>query len=129
MARHGSRGGSTLILRFPLCTIYIDDEQQVVKTRFCDGREVVATANDGAEDVARARALGYDGDTWAMSKEHEVLHTVLGVLEGCGMSPTLWNIAHPDHRRATSEEMHQEECRVFEIQAVLNRARKTSYGH
>lgn len=60
-----------------------------VETTLPDGALVVARPNQGAEHVARARALGYDGDVWAMTMEHDPMHARLCHALGLRESPAL----------------------------------------
>lgn len=80
---------------FSGCDVYVDEENQYLETRFHDGTFVPAKPNFDEASVELAHELGYDGDTWEMSKDHEMAHTFL-----CGgFSPTLWWVAHPELER------------------------------
>lgn len=85
-----------------------------------DGKKVTAVAHTGPEDVARAHALGYGGDLWAMTREHDLLHAKLAAMLGLPESPVL--------RSAVSdawdgELIGAEECAVLAIQRFWNLAR------
>jgi hypothetical protein len=64
-----------------------------VVTRYPDGTEVHAHPQHGAEDEARARALGYP-DVAAMTLDHDRLHTLLAQALTGGRSPVLWAQAY-----------------------------------
>lgn len=81
-------------------------------TRFLDGTSVPAQAQDTDEYRARAQALSYGDDTAAMSRDHEILHTLLPVLMGKRRSNVLWTVAH-DIRGFSS---WQEESMVLALQ-------------
>lgn len=104
------------------CRIVIDEKRQLITTIFEDGVELVAAPNYGHDDIALAHKLGYNGDTWSMSRDHELLHTILAVAAGLSFSPVLWTVAHPDEQppRMTADEMRFEEGRVLEAQRVMN---------
>lgn len=68
-----------------------------VSTTFPDGTGVHASPTWAAEDYGRAQALGYgDGDAAvvAMTRDHDVLHSVLAVARGRAHSGVLWCVAH-----------------------------------
>jgi hypothetical protein len=69
------------------CKIYLDNENKTVTTVFDDGTQVVASPNYRKEDIDKARELGYNGDTWRMSRVHELMHTWLSVKAGGTRSP------------------------------------------
>jgi hypothetical protein len=64
-----------------------------LETVWADGLKVPAAANDDAESIARAHELGYSGDTWRMSLEHELSHTLLDVARGYPYSRVLRGVA------------------------------------
>jgi hypothetical protein len=79
---------------FPNCRLYVDHEARYVQTVFEDGTYAPATPNQREEDINRARDLGYDGDTWEMTLDHELLHTWVPQQMGLAYSQILWNVAH-----------------------------------
>lgn len=75
-------------------TVDVYDDIETLVHRWPDGAELVATSNPhDPEHVDRAWQLGYQGDTWAMSREHELLHHELAVAHGYPWSPTLYCVA------------------------------------
>lgn len=76
--------------RFGDVVVLVDDERETLTHVWPDGVTLVATSNptDPAH-VGKAWAFGYRGDTWAMSKAHELAHQALAVLDGLPWSPTL----------------------------------------
>lgn len=64
-------------------------------TRFADGAVLVAAPVDDAESRAHASALGYRGAdaVWAMTRDHDLLHTLLAEARGLPHSPTLHAVA------------------------------------
>lgn len=91
-----------------------------VRTTLPDGTEVRAHPNYGHEDVARARSLGYQGDVWGMTLDHDRMHAQLATALGLKESPAL---------RATalgqaSELTGAEEEMVLAAQRFVNLCRK-----
>lgn len=105
-------------ITFKHCQVVVDDENRYLVTRFEDGTYVPATPNYTDDDILRAYELGYDGDTWQLSLDHEVAHTFLATREGLQASPTLWKIAHPDFTLSAAA-IANEEARVLEFQRLL----------
>ena len=107
-------------------SVVIDEEAQTVTTTFDDGAQLVARPSLDAESVARAQALGYRGSpaevTWAMTRDHDVLHTILAEAKGHVGSVALWTAAHP--REPVTSRMRQnadaEERTVLLMQRLLN---------
>ena len=60
-----------------------------VMTTLPDGAVVNAVANHTDEDVARAEALGYEGDVVAMTRDHDRFHAALAHALGLPESPAL----------------------------------------
>lgn len=78
------------------CIIRCWPDQRHICTVLPDGSEVPAAPNHTPSDIALAHELGYGGDTWRMTLEHEVGHTIVAVyLYKCAYSHTLWWVAHP----------------------------------
>ena len=99
---------------FPGCSVLVDEEQQYIETRFPDGTKVPAAPNIDNDSVYTAWDLGYEGDTWAMTRDHELAHTWLAFLAGHPHSPVLWRVAHEE---GLSEDwVREEEARVLEWQ-------------
>lgn len=93
-----------------------------VVTTYVDGTTVEAHPCHDDESQARARALGYV-DVYAMTLEHDALHTALARGLGVGRSPVLDGLAHG--RTVDAELAHAEECLVLAAQRYLNLARRT----
>ncbi|MBZ9852780.1 hypothetical protein LB566_03155 [Mesorhizobium sp. CA13] len=68
-------------------------ENGLTVTHLMDGKEIPAVPQDTEDYRARARELGYGGDTAAMSRDHEIGHSVLACLLGLPESPTLRGVA------------------------------------
>jgi hypothetical protein len=108
------------IIQFQRCRIEIDHLGQFMQTIFEDGTSAPATPNYRESDIARAHELGYRGDTWSMSLDHEPLHSLVAEQMGEPYSVILWNVAHggglrwPDGGR-------EEEGYVTSLQAYLRR--------
>lgn len=83
-------------------------------TRFSDGREVIAAAEETPEYRARARALGYAEDIVLMSQEHELLHSYCAEILGLEESKTLAGVA----RGKFWAHWHDEECLVLAMQKM-----------
>lgn len=60
-----------------------------VRTTLPDGTQVQARPNYGHEDIARAHALGYQGDVWGMTLDHDRYHALLAWALGLKESPAL----------------------------------------
>jgi hypothetical protein len=89
------------------CRFEIDDDARRAQTIFKDGSRLAAAPVMDAENIARARALGYkdgsDADAvWAMTRHHDLVHAVAN---GYSLPP------------GTSQ---REERLVFLIQRLLN---------
>lgn len=82
------------------------------------GLEVVAAPQDDPEYLGRAASLGYGIDTLAMSRAHEVGHSLLAHWLGLPESPTLRGVASGNYW----EHWHSEECAVMAIQKMANMA-------
>lgn len=104
--------------RFSACLVRIFAAERYLETVFADGTKVPAAAGDSEADVARAHALGYGGDTWAMTRDHELLHTSLAENAGLSYSPTLWALAHGE---PMPPDVQREEGLVLHVQRLINR--------
>jgi hypothetical protein len=107
--------------------IEIPDEHRI-ETHYPDGSVASGVPQDTAEYRATARALGYGDDVWAMTREHELLHTAIAELRGEQHSGALWAQAHkPDGYQFDPSKMpwrgQAEEERLFRLQRLLNRMR------
>lgn len=60
-----------------------------VRTTLPDGSPLLATPGKTPEDTARAHALGYAGDVWAMTRDHDRFHALLAHAFGLAESPAL----------------------------------------
>lgn len=60
-----------------------------VRTTLPDGTEIHAHPRHGVEDVARAHSLGYAGDVWAMTRDHDRFHALLAHALDLEESPAL----------------------------------------
>jgi hypothetical protein len=108
---------------FPRCRVLVDEAARYVESRMEDGTKVGATPN--ADDWSRriAAELGYGGDTWSMSRDHELAHTWLAHVEGRPWSPTMWRLAHPDSAEVADDtEVAEEEARVLDFQRSLDKS-------
>lgn len=65
-------------------------------TRYPDGT-VDARPQSDETYSARAQALGYGSDTLAMSRDHEICHSLLAFWLGLPHSPTLMGVARGEH--------------------------------
>jgi hypothetical protein len=65
-----------------------------MQTIFDDHSFAPATPNSSPVDTERAHVLGYNGDTWSMTLDHELLHTWVAERLGRECSVVLWNVAH-----------------------------------
>lgn len=74
-----ARYGGTLV------EVYVD----CVRVVLPDGKAFYARPNHGAEDIARAYSLGYSGDVFAMTREHDPLHARFAYAIGLQESPAL----------------------------------------
>jgi hypothetical protein len=91
-----------------------------VRTTLPDGTVIHAAPGDTPEDKARARSLGYEGDVWAMTRDHDRFHALLAHAFGLEESPALRATA----RGEQSELAGAEECAVLAIQRWANLCRE-----
>lgn len=104
---------------FPGCVVYVDERDRYVETRFPDGGKVGSTPNLDPHTLDVMRELGYD-DTFAMSRDHEIAHSWLAMLDGLPYSPTMWRLAHPhDDDLPDDAAVAEEEARVLAFQRTL----------
>lgn len=64
-----------------------------LETVFEDGLKVPAAANYDEQSLATAAALGYGTDTWALSRDHELAHSLLMTAIGYQHSLVLRGVA------------------------------------
>jgi hypothetical protein len=86
--------------------------------------KVPAAANYDQQSVDRAIALGYQGDTWAMSRDHELLHSLIAEQRGEDYSHVLLGVAYRelggDKERIVSPlSSWQEEILVLSVQKYI----------
>jgi hypothetical protein len=87
------------------------------------GGDVPARAQDNDDYRERAAGLGYGADTALMSREHEVMHSLLATWLGLPCSPTLQGVATGKYARHWCEEEAavlalQRLCRCLRIDVV-----------
>lgn len=103
------------------CTV--ERESASVRTTFHDGISLHAVPMTGEADVRRARALGYCGTDdevlAAMTRDHDVLHTLLAVARGKRWSEALRDAAVGVDTPDCVEAMDEERI-VLLIQRLLN---------
>ncbi len=108
--------------RLRSCRFEVDDEQLRARTVFDDGSQLVAAPVMTDENIARARALGYRGSSeeavWAMTRHHDLVHTLLAEAEGFAFSLTLHAVANGYELPPGMAQ--REERIVFLIQRLLN---------
>lgn len=81
------------IIQIGECEIRIWEDAQVLETRFEDGLKVPAAPNYDEQSLATAAALGYGSDTWMLSKQHEISHSLLMISLGYPYSRVLRGVA------------------------------------
>jgi hypothetical protein len=100
----------------------IDEELRRATTIFDDGSQIVAAPVMDAENIARARALGYSGSdeeaVWEMTRHHDLVHTLLAEAEGFPFSLTLHAVANGYELPPGMSQ--REERIVFLIQRLMN---------
>jgi hypothetical protein len=110
------------IHRMRRCRVEVDEAARRATTVFDDGSRLVAAPVMDAENIARARALGYTGHdaeaVWAMTRHHDLVHTLLAEAEGFPFSFTLHAVANGYELPPGLSQ--REERIVFLIQRLLN---------
>ena len=81
-----------------------------------DGSRCQAVPHTGADDVARAKALGYD-NVWDMTKDHDRYHALLAEVIGLEESPVLRAAVN---KTPTNELIGAEEAAVLALQRYVN---------
>ena len=107
---------------FPNCAVLVDEQGRYVETRFPDGTKVGSTPNRDPHTLRTAAELGYGDDTFAMSRDHEISHSWLALLDGRPHSPTMWRLAHPYGDELPDDaQVAEEEARVLAFQRTLDK--------
>lgn len=106
------------------CRIDIWHDHHILATVFSDGLSVTAAANDDPDSVERAATLGY-GSTWEMSRDHELLHSLVDVARGYAYSRVLRGVAVRDaggrkEDVITAAASDEEEGLILDLQRWLN---------
>lgn len=91
-----------------------------VRTTLPDGTAVHAVPGDTEEDRARAVSLGYGGDVWLMTRDHDRFHSLLAYMLGLAESPAMRQTA----AKQVSELAAAEEEAVLAVQRFVNECRK-----
>ncbi len=108
---------------FPGCSVLVDEGARYVETRFADGTKVGSTPNRDSHTLKVAAELGYGDDSWAMSRDHELAHSWLALVDGLPWSPTMWRLAHPHGPDLPDDgQVAEEEARVLEFQKTIDKA-------
>jgi hypothetical protein len=84
-----------------------------LRTILPDGSQVTAAPEDTAAYRERARLMGYGDDTFRMSLDHELAHSLVADLLGLDESPALLRVAHGEGPTA---ETNLEEDAVLALQ-------------
>lgn len=105
-------------------SVQVWPERQFLQSVFRTGGVLPAAPNwDHAPSVRLAHELGYKGNCFLMSRDHEVLHHVTAIHRGAPWSWTLWWEAHKvvhDLRTPPLGLYRREESCVLALQAFLN---------
>jgi hypothetical protein len=108
-------------MQFQGCTVRIFPESRYLETVYRDGTKVPAVPHNTEVYAGNARKYGYGEDTFALCREHEILHTFLAEKMGLPHSPTLWAVAHDFPAGGPPEnEFYIEEQMVLDFQTALN---------
>lgn len=86
--------------------------------------EVPAAGNDDAESIAQAAELGYDS-TFAMSLDHELIHSLVAQQRGEPFSRVLFGVAYRSIGGCKEQIVSpltswQEECLILDAQKYMN---------
>jgi hypothetical protein len=86
--------------------------------------KVPAAANYDQQSVDRAIALGYQGDTFTMSRDHELIHSLIAEQRGKQFSPVLFGVAYRNigglkERIVSPLASWQEESLVLSVQKYV----------
>ncbi|GEM_PF-1938985 len=111
----------TKTLTFKYCWVHLSPGY--TETIFHDGTRVTAVPENSDTYREKARRYGYGEDIAALSREHEVLHTLLAERLRDTGSPALWAVAHGQQEQvAPLWEQEEEEALVLAFQSYLNGA-------
>jgi hypothetical protein len=107
------------------CSIEVYPTTRYLRTIFPNGLVCHAAANDDAENIRKAWTLGYAGDTYRMSLEHELLHSILAEMRGEAYSSVLYGVAvrmaGGNKERVIPQEMSDaEEGLIMDLQRWLH---------
>jgi hypothetical protein len=103
------------------CTVKLDRKNDYLETVFPDGTSVPAVPHKRLDYYKTADKLGYGVDIGALSREHELFHTLVSEAEGHPHSPTLYAVAHKFGPGSPKKiVLLQEEDRVMDFQALVN---------
>lgn len=105
---------------FPGCKVLYWRLGHHIQTVFPDGLKVDAAANYDADSLQRARDLGYDS-SWEMSRDHELIHSIIAEARGEPYSRVLRGVAVRDaggrkEDIITPAESAEEEALVLDVQ-------------
>ncbi len=103
------------------CIVRVYPAARYLETIYPDGSMLPAAPHDTDAYRQTARACGYGVDTWALCREHELLHSLLAEERDLCQSPTLWDVAHgvaPDAAQLAVH--HREESEVLALQLYAN---------
>jgi hypothetical protein len=106
------------VLRVGGCSVVIDEADRSLVTFFPDGSALPARGNANPESIARSHEIGYAGDTWAMSRDHEIAHSFLAHKAGKPYCDVLYRAAHgcPAAMPPGREERERVEAMVLTFQ-------------
>jgi hypothetical protein len=111
----------TETIELPNCTVKLDRENDYLVTLYPDGTKVEALPGKKLDYYETAEKTGYGVDIAALSREHELFHTLVSQAEGHPVSPTLWAVAHNfAPGTAPRNEQFKEEVRVLNFQSFTN---------
>lgn len=115
--RHPDRaaGDSAMALKtFRLGGALVEVGDKEVITTFADGASVTAAIDEQPGQAELAARLGMTVES--MNRSHDLAHSVLAVIMGLDVSPTLWAVAHG----RTWPGWWREEAAVLELQGLAN---------
>lgn len=113
---------AVLISSMTIGTCCVDFFDEGVDTIFHDGVICTALPHDDEHYREICQRLGYPDDSAGrlrQCQDHELAHTVVGVLAGKGYSPTLWAVAHGEGMDPLENAF--EEALVLAFQAYARR--------
>lgn len=103
----------------------VDESSKMCRTIFNDGKVVLATPNYDNASLERANDLGYVGEdpVWQMTREHDLLHSILAEAVGKVWSPTLRSVC--GDVKVDNDSVNKEECLALCVARLLNHVRNT----